>query len=244
MARTLRLMLALVLLFSGPALAQGRITAHVSFGLHPATDSFVDETTFPSNRETAHITGTYEVGGGRGIDSGVAVRVWRSLTVGAGIAVINRSSSGAVAASLPHPFLFATDRRATATLDALDRRDLAVHPAIGWQLPSRTNLRVSIFGGPSWYQTRQQVADSVTPAESYPFDTVTLSTSTSELSESLLGFHAGADVSWYLTRTVGFGGIVQYSTAATTVRVGEGAPFDLRAGGFQLAVGIRLRSLR
>ena len=66
-----------VALATSTAHAQDRVTVSASFITQPPPTTFETNTSSSVNRETAQVTGSYEVAGGDGPDIGVRIRVWR-----------------------------------------------------------------------------------------------------------------------------------------------------------------------
>jgi hypothetical protein len=77
----------------------------------------------------------------------------------------------------------------------------------------------------------------------YPYDSATFSRGiTTKVDESTIGFNVGTDIGYFFTRQIGVGASVQW--AATTIDApassGTGT-FDIKAGGFEVGAGLRLR---
>ena len=53
--------------------------------------------------------------------------------------------------------------------------------------------------------------------------------------------HAGADVAWQFSSSIGVGGMVRYSRASTTVSATNNTSVDVKVGGLQVGGGIRFR---
>ncbi len=109
-------------------------------------------------------------------------------------------------------------------------------------LPSSGRFGLTVFGGPSFFTIEQKVVEELTVTETYPYDTVAIAPGArSDLSESAVGFHVGADATWYFTRRLGAGALLRYTSAKKSVAIGTGESFDLEAGGFQIGVGLRFK---
>ena len=224
-----------------PANVRGVLTLNGLF--QPGTHDFTDSREFTSNRETATTTGEYSVDGGAGIDGGAFVRVWRNLGAGASVSSVTRTSEANISARYPHPFFFNQARQADTTAGDLDRAEVAVHLSAAYLLPSTGRFGGVIYAGPSFFSITQNVIETLTVTETYPYDTVTIAPSGSptELSESAVGFHVGGDVAWYFTNRFGIGAMARYATAKKAVAIGTGKNFDLEAGGLQAGLGLRVR---
>jgi len=208
----------------------------------PTTASFTDTRDLTYFREAATRTGNYDVEGGPGFDLGAFARVWRSFGLGASLSQVTRSGEAAYSGRYPHPFFFGQNRSADLSVTELDRTETGAHVSIAYLVPMTGRVRLVFFGGPSFYSVSQDVIEEITVTETYPYDTITLAAGTrAEISESMVGFHGGADVAWYFTGRVGLGALVRFTTATKSVAIGSGQSFDLEAGGFQAGLGLRVR---
>lgn len=219
-----------------------RVTVFAGIATQPASTSFLDDTSFPFNRETARLVGSYEVGGGLSPDLGASVRVWKGLAAVVSITSVTRATTGTMVASYPHPFFFNVMRQAETALPELERTELGVHPAIGFAVPTKGRLRVLLFAGPSILKVKQSVLNTVTLNEVYPYDSLTISPgATTEISETVVGLNAGADATFYFNKNVGVGGLFRFVQGSKEVAVSDGKAFEMSAGGIQASGGVRFR---
>ena len=118
-----------------------------------------------------------------------------------------------------------------------------MHLSAAWLLPSTGRFGGVLYAGPTVFRITQDAVETLAVTETYPYDTVAIAPggSPAELSERAVGFHAGADVTWFVTKRLGVGATARYATAKTSVTIGGGSPFDLEAGGFQAGLGLRVR---
>jgi hypothetical protein len=210
--------------------------------VQPTTASFTDTRDLTYFRETANRTGDYDVEGGPGFDLGAFARVWRNFGLGASLSQVTRAGEAAYSGRYPHPFFFGQNRSADLSVTELDRTETGAHVSIAYLVPMTGRVRLVFFGGPSFYSVSQDVIEEITVNETYPYDAITLAAGTrAEISESMVGFHGGADVAWYFTSRVGLGALVRFTTATKSVAIGSGQSFDLEAGGFQAGLGLRVR---
>jgi hypothetical protein len=209
----------------------------------PGTHDFTDTRDVAYNRETATTTADYAVERGGGLDGGVFVRAWRSLGAGVSVSSVARTSDANISARYPHPFFFSQARTASTSVGDLDRAEVGVHLSAAWLLPSTGRFGGVLYAGPTFFSITQDAVETLTVTETYPYDTVTIAPggSPTEISESAVGFHAGADVTWFFSKRIGVGAMARYATAKTSVAIGTGNNFDLEAGGFQAGLGLRLR---
>lgn len=224
-----------------PANVRGLVTLSGLF--QPGTHDFSDTREVSYNRETATTTADYAVERGGGFDGGIFVRAWRNLGAGVSVSSVMRTSDANISARYPHPFFFSQARTASTSVGDLDRAEVGVHLSAAWLLPSTGRFGGVLYAGPTVFSITQDAVETLTVTEAYPYDTVTIAPggSPTELSERAVGFHAGADVTWFFTRRIGIGAMARYATAKTSVAIGAGNTFDLEAGGFQAGLGLRVR---
>ena len=155
----------------------------------------------------------------------------------------DNNSTGAVAASVPHPFFFNQPRQVEGQSAALEHREQVVHFSALYMLPIGSNLQIGVAGGPSLFIVNRTFVDSVLYDETYPFDSATFSsTTTREVKENQAGFHVGADVSWYFTDNVGVGGGLRFSRATLKFpAAGADETISADLGGVQVGAGLRIR---
>jgi len=192
--------------------------------------------------ETATVTTTYDVQPAPGVDGGVGVRVWRNLGVGANVSWIARSSTGSIAAQIPHPFVFNKPRAVSGESGGLDHDETSVHLQAIWMIPSGPRWSIAIVGGPSWITVNQSIVSDVTVLSPYPYDTATYSNAVSAReSKGRLGFNVGGDLTWHLGPRAGVGFGIIYSHATVPFSAATGDTVTVTAGGTRVNGGLRVR---
>ena len=215
---------------------------YVSFnGLYEvSTRDTTIATTQTINAETATITATQSVGKRPLFDVTAGGRLYKNLGAGFGVTYGMNNKDARVGGSIPHPFYFNQPRTLSGTT-SLDRTDLMVHIAAMALLPFSPRVQATVFGGPTWFQVKPQVIKEIGITETYPYDTVSLSTVTRDRKTvSQWGYHAGADLSYFFSTYVGLQGMVRYSTANASLD-NNGLRSDLKLGGLHAGVGLRVR---
>lgn len=224
------------------AIPHDRGIAFLDVAFQPGTASFTDRRSFSLNRESASLTSDYDVKAGAGIDGGAFVRLWKRFGVGLAVSSIVRDSAATVTGSYPHPFFFNQARSATFETETLDRAEVGVHPSVAWIAPASNRFRFVAFAGPSFFTITQTVVDQPALTDTYPYDTITLAAgTTTDIEESAVGVHVGADATWYFTSRLGAGVLARFATGTKSVSVNGGDSFDLKAGGAQIGVGLRFK---
>jgi hypothetical protein len=168
-------------------------------------------------------------------------RVWRRVSVGLGVSYARHNEAAAVEAHVPHPFFFQTLRDATVSTASLSRQDLALHVPILWTHSFLSAVRITFFGGPSFFHVTQDFDATVTLDEEYLYDQVAITdTSQTQTSDNAVGLHVGADVTRFFNAT-GVGVGIRYSRASLDFGDETGATTSGRAGGLQITGGVRFR---
>lgn len=236
---------ALVLGSGSPVVAQDRtlserIWISVNGGIQSAASSFDDAFELPLYAETERVTVDYPVKGGAVFAAHGGYRVWKRLTVGAGVTHYSRRAEAQVEAQLPHPFFDNQFREVEGTTSAL-RAETAAHVLIGWIQPVTDRIRVTLTAGPSFINAEQTLVTGVEFSETYPYDTAEFTGATTRRATgSGTGFNAGADVTWMFTRRIGAGGLVQFTRARARLDAGSNRTLRVDTGGVQAGAGIRL----
>ena len=170
------------------------VSANAAYQVASAT--FDDSRSFALYVETANFDADYEVKSNAAFDIGGAVRLWRGLGAGVAVTRFTDTRDITISATLPHPFLFRTDR-AIDGIAVGEREELAVHVQIVYVIPINPKLQVIAFGGPSQFTVKQTVVTAVNYSESFPFDDATFQPPTLVTEEeSKTGFNVGADVAY------------------------------------------------
>jgi hypothetical protein len=185
---------------------------------------------------------TYETKAGPVFGARGGVRVWRRLTLGAGITRFTDSTGATVEAQLPHPFFFQRPRSIAGTADAITREELVAYAEVGWVVPVHPRMDLMVFAGPAFFSAKQQVATKALYSETYPFDAATFAgVESSVKQQTSTGFTVGADFTYRFTTHVGVGGLLRFSRATVTVDPVPAQPVTFDLGGLQLSAGVRFR---
>ena len=259
--RTLKL-LALGVLFvvgaplavaaQAPAADGSRYFFNVSVGGQSKEQSFTDSSSFDIYGEKGAVATAHSIGGGTLFDISAAARVWQNLAIGLAYSTVSNKNDATSVVRVPHPVIFGQTRTATATVDDLEHSENVVHLQFIWMIPLTNKVELAVMAGPSFFTVRQSVATVRAPQDITdvpPFTSVTINTvSVTDVKDSPVGVNIGVDGT-YMIRTIagvgiGVGGFVRYSGASLDLETPLGVtrdPDDLRAGGPQGALGLRLR---
>jgi len=236
---------AAFLVGAAPASAQvqwiGRGFATVSTGIQTGSQTVTTVGSQEVYEETATFTARQDIGSGGFFEISGGYLVWRNLLLGAGYTRFSNSDSSTVEAAIPHPEDFDAFRTATTTADGLDHTEQAFHVTATWMIPITTKIEVGVFGGPSFFSVKQSYVSSVGFTEvGAPFTEVNLDVPVvNEASESAVGFHLGADLTYLITPRIGVIGSIKFTGASPKFDEINGSEVD--AGGAQFGIGLRYR---
>lgn len=234
----------LTLSLAAPCAAQPRPPrGYVTFnaGSQPTSRPFSDHFTFDQNVETATVDVHYPVKKSVLFDGGGGLRLWRRFGAGVSVSRTTHDNTASIEASSPHPFFFNQPRTVTGDVNAVTRTETATHVQILYMLPSSGHLRVTLAAGPSLVNLEQKLVTALHITDQYPYDTATLGSADTELKrKSAVGFNAGVDVTWMLTRTIGAGALVRFTRATVTLTTSDNRSISLDAGGAQAGAGLRV----
>lgn len=216
-----------------------RFTIGVSGGVQQAAEDVSDHFSFPKNVETEVVDVKYSMKPWALIDLAAGYRFWKNLGAGVAVSVTSGKGEADVTASVPHPFFFNQPRTVTGQTD-LSREETGIHVQVQYAIPASKKVQVVLGAGPSRMKLTQDVVTEVSINETYPYDTATFRDAvTKGASASVSGFNAGLDVTWALTRNVGFGGLFRYASADADLDVRTEHRLTMKAGGVHAAAGVR-----
>jgi len=193
--------------------------------------------------EPGSIDADYGKGKGLQFDVLGGSHVTRQFAIGVDVSVYVRPDGPTVTAHVPHPFYFSQLREASFTDNDLKGSEVAIHVPVMWMPPSQGPLSFAIFAGPSFFHLTQDLVTDLELSQQYPYDTVTITDTVSKkLHGNAFGFHAGADVSYFFTPSVGVGVTGRFSRA--TIKFKDDFPeveTTGHAGSGTISAGLRFR---
>lgn len=229
---------------AAPVQAQDESKGYVigDFVFQPAPAGFSETVTHIINLEPSKITTTYPVKAAPGFDIGAGVKVWESLAAGVIYSRFTQTNTADISGNVPHPFFYNQSRTLTGQATDLSREESAVHIHAMYLVPAGDKLVIGIFGGPTWFQVKQDFVAQANYTETYPYTTVAFkSADVTNVSATKLGFNAGVDAMYFFTTSVGVGGNVRFSKATIDFTSPGGNTVSVEAGGVQVGGGLRLR---
>jgi hypothetical protein len=241
MTRTtfIALLLASAVLASERAAAQTapptkNLFVDVNVGVQPGSQIFTMQSTPLVYEETAIITARQGVNGSGVLDVTAGYRVWGDVSVALGLSTtFTNQGDASVVGGIPHPVFY--DRRVETTVEVSDlaHQERSAHLSIMWTSPMTDKIDASVAAGPSFIKVFQDLASRVTVTPG----TLNFVPIGEGATGTTFGFHIGGDVTYLLTPRLGAGLMVRYVAADVDI----GPVVDLKAGGLQYAIGLRLR---
>jgi hypothetical protein len=217
---------------------RGFLSANVG-GLLTAND-FSASGSFDVYQEKATYDTSYKVPSKMAFDIGGGVALWRHLGVAVAVTADQPKGDASLTGSVPHPFFLNKARSVSGTIPALQHSDTAVHVDAAWFAPVSPKLLVVAFGGPSFFSVKQDLVSGFRFTDVYPFDAATFeSASVSSASTSVVGFNAGVDVTYRITRSFGVGGVLRFARATVSLSAGSTASTSIDVGGAIASAGVR-----
>tara|TARA_B100001123_G_scaffold445248_1_gene596281 strand:- start:3421 stop:4074 length:654 start_codon:yes stop_codon:yes gene_type:complete len=214
----------------------------INVGSQLLSNTFTDNDSFELFVEDGRFSSNYQGQRDVSFDVGAGIPVWRNLSVGSALTYINHNSPATISAELPHPFFFDRHRNIEGTAEALGRREIAVHIQALWTIPFSQNIFLAVFAGPTFFNLKQELVNTVEFTEGYPFDTADFSgVSTVHASDSTIGFHAGVDLAAYFTEHLGLGGVIRFSKGAANLARTTEHVISSPVGGMHATGGLRIR---
>jgi hypothetical protein len=215
------------------------VRVSINVGGQLASTTFSSTATKPLYAENATITTGYKVPSGLSVDGGLLYRVKGNFGIGAALSTFARKSDASVTGSIPHPFFLNTPRTITGTTSA-QRTETAVHIQAAYVVVSN-KWDVAITVGPSIFMVNQDLVADATYSDVYPYDTATFQGAViTRASATKVGFNAGVDVAYRVSRSVGIGGLLRFSRATVDLLLaGSASSVSVDAGGPQVAGGVR-----
>ena len=163
-------------------------------------------------------------------------------------------SPAQITSELPHPFFFDLPRTAMGEAGGLERQELGAHIRALWMMQFLDWLVVSVSGGPSLINARQDLVSSVEHTEiGFPFDEIVFAGHTVDgQSQTTFGLNGAIDIDAFVmdkvpfvnrfeaARHIGVGVMIRYVRGSVDLMTGDD-PVEVDLGGLQVTVGIRLR---
>ena len=161
--------------------------------------------------------------------------------LGAAFSASKDTNTGAVASSIPHPFLTNRPRTSVTDVDGLEHKERVLHLQAYYFLPIHEKAEIGLFLGPSFFSVDQDYVTGLGSfTESANFETVTVQTGRASASDSQVGYNVGAEATYRFTPMVGVALLLRFTRASPEFDFG-GQPTTVNVGDVQFGGGLRLR---
>ena len=218
-----------------------RFTIAVNGGVESATSRLQDDFRFDEGPEAGTITARYPAPQAVLVDGGLAVRLAPRIRGGVVVSYSTATSGARIDAGIPHPFHFDRLRPVEGSSSKLTRNETSVHAQIQYVLRLTRRLHAVVGGGPTYFRVTRHLIDRVEYDQEYPYDAATFRFATSRRARgSGMGFNAGSEIVWSLTRRTGLGASVRFARGSVDLRAAGGREVGVDAGGVQAGAGLRV----
>jgi outer membrane protein with beta-barrel domain len=217
----------------GGSLLGGKLTIGVNVGAQTQSSTASSDFTFPVYGQTAAVTTTASVDGGPLFDLNGTYRFMPNFGVGVGYSAFSNTGSAQGAATIPSPVFF--NQPAAVTINPIDAKHTEnnFYIVVAGFVPITNVIELSVFVGPSFTSVKQDLINSVT----VPPGTQDAVPAVQSESGTAKGVNVGADISYSFTKLIGAGVFIRYNGGSVDLPSLSG----VKAGGFQLGIGARLR---
>lgn len=212
--------------------AQNAGFLNVNVGAQPQRRTIQTASSFSLYDEAVTVTSNQPIQSGLLFDVSGGYRAWGRLGVGVGLSSSNSRGDSGITVSIPDPAFFDRPRIVTEDVAGLDRSELGLHLQAVWLTPVTDKFDVTFSAGPSFIRVTQQVADVTVPV-----GTQRINVTQASQSGTALGINVGLDGSYMFRPQVGAGIFIRYAGGSVDLP----AVSNLKVGGFQGGVGLRLR---
>jgi hypothetical protein len=221
----------------------GRLTISANAGIQPSSQDITRSSVFTLYEEEARIdVAQNDIEGGGLFDFGANYRIRNQFGAGFAYSFVGSDGDGVVTGSIPHPLFFDQFRTLSASSSGLDHKERGFHLHATWHIPFTEDLDFTVSAGPSFFNISQDFVRRVTFSETPPFDQVTVDeVELLSLKQNAVGFNIGIDAHYTVTPMLGVGVLARFSRAEAEFDINDNDAATVKAGGFQLAAGVRVR---
>jgi len=211
----------------------GKVSVDINVGAQTQSSTANGALSFPIYGQTASVSTVAGVDGGALFDLSGGYRFMRNIGVGVGFTSFSSTSTAQGTATIPSPIFFNQD--AVVNLVPVDAKhtERNVYIVVTGYVPITNVVELALFIGPSFTKVTQDVINSVT----VPDGTQTAVAALGSESGTAKGVNVGADLTYKFTNLIGAGGFIRYNGGSVDLPTLS----NVKAGGFQLGIGARLR---
>lgn len=226
---------------SGPK-GPSRVDLGLSFAQIVNASTFSTTGTVREFAEDGTFSANYKVKGAPGGMIDLQYNLKETVGIRVGFQSSGRKSNADFTGSVPHPFFFNRPRSVQGSASGLRFTEQAITVAAVLRKTGKWGYAVD--AGPAFFNLNATLADSIRYAHSFPYDTASFAgANSSRKKSSFVGISAGVSLSRALGPSFDAVAGVRYSGGTGSVTA-AGKSVDVKAGGVQAQIGLRLVLMR
>ena len=180
----------------------------------------------------------YNVRKGNSFNCGLGYKFSRSVGVEIGVDIASRNLNASYDASIPHPLYFNSPREAVGAA-GYKVSENAAYVNLVLTIPI-SRLGFDLFAGPAYFFTSAELIGGLQYSQSYPYSSVILKAQNQKISKNVMGFNAGASLTFYFMQNMGVFIAGQYLSGSAEFRPSEAPGLKLSLGGLKAGGGIKI----
>jgi len=189
--------------------------------------------------ETASAGIDYSLHKGSPINFAVGYMFSDSLGVELGADISSRNLDGIYSASIPHPLLFEANRLGEGA-GSYKVSENSILLNFVYSLRFR-RFGLDIFAGPAYIVSTANIITEMSFTESYPYDSVSVSVNSTEVSKNVFGFNGGTNVLFYFGKNFALYATAHYIGGKADFETGTDIPGpQINLGGFKAGAGLKI----
>ncbi len=178
-------------------------------------------------------------------DVGAGVRATRNAGVGVTASLFDRTSTASFTLAVPNPLVAGDPLDLSGSALRLRHREFALHIQALYALGLGNRTRLILSGGPSIFNTTQDLLRSVDVTILPGFRSLELNDPiTKRVQKTVAGWNVGANVTWTVAGHIALGTVTRYARGNLTLDPGATSSLNrevrTHAGGLHIGAGIRL----
>lgn len=189
--------------------------------------------------ETADASIYYNIKKGNFFSAALGYRVYGAISLELGVDVTSRNMEETYSASIPHPLLFGV-LRDDEGIEIYKLSENSVFLNIVYSVRGG-RLGLDVSAGPAYIQSRSRTISGINYTDSYPYDSVTLSSEAIDISKNVFGFNGGAHVLFHFTENLAINLNARYVYGKADFDTGTSIVVpQITLGGLRLGGGLRV----
>jgi len=214
------------------------IRASCSMGFLEETSSKTWQETI--YHETASASVSYNIKKGNFFSAAFGYRVYGPISLELGVDITSRNIDGTYSASIPHPLLFGLLRDGEG-IESYELSENSIFLNLVYSFRSG-RFGLDFSAGPAYILSKAKIISGINYNDTYPYNSVTLSTNSTDVSKNVLGFNGGAHVLFYLTENFAIDLNGHYLSGKTDFETGTAVPgHKITLGGLRAGAGLKIQ---